>query len=82
MRMLQLKVQQGENGMYGRHTSVDLDRNKLTRFLVSPNVNLCQASYSNRVGVKIVEDFPDVLAHVGNEEPFYIFIWGWVTSVL
>jgi len=80
--MLQLKIRRDENEMYGRHTSVDLDRNKLTRFPVSPNMNLCQASYSNWVGVKIVENFPDVLTHVGNEEPFYVFIRGWVASVL
>jgi hypothetical protein len=62
--------------MCKKDTLTDLDRNKLTRFLISPNVNLCQASYSDWIGIEIIEDFLYVLAHVGNEEPFQVFNTG------
>jgi len=67
---------------YGKDTSTDLNRNKVTRVLIPPDVNLRQASYSDWIGVEIVEDCSYVLTHVRNEEPLQVFVRGWVTSVL
>lgn len=65
-----------------KEATTNFDRNKLPSFLISSDMNLCQASYSNRIGIEIIEDFVNVLAHVSDEEPLQIFKRCWVALIL